>query len=156
MPADFLSRRAIDAVLIFPDDFKLKQEQDECCQSIIKHMHTHKQTCSCTHLEIANSCLLMEEFCEKESQDMVNRKQLLSPQKHEVQNHFGFGPLKTMPSGKKFILCVTDAFSKYAELVAIPNKSAATLVSALFSRWLCRHGLPLEIVSDVGKEFAMK
>ena len=39
------------------------------------------------------------------------------------------------------------------ELVAIPDKSAPTVASALFSRWLCRHGLPLEIVSDGGKEF---
>jgi hypothetical protein len=44
MPADFLSRNAIDAVGIFSDDWKLKQEQDECCQSVIKHMHIHKQT----------------------------------------------------------------------------------------------------------------
>jgi hypothetical protein len=27
------------------------------------------------------------------------------------------------------------------------------VAEALFSRWLCRHGLPLEIVSDQGKEF---
>ena len=27
-----------------------------------------------------------------------------------------FRPLKTMPSGKIFIMCVTDAFSKYVEL----------------------------------------
>jgi hypothetical protein len=45
------------------------------------------------------------------------------------------GPLKTMPSGKKFILCVTDAFSKYAEQVEIPDKRAATVAFALFSRW---------------------
>ena len=37
--------------------------------------------------------------------------------------------------------------------MAIPDKSAPTVASALFSRWLCRHGLPLEIVSDGGKEF---
>jgi hypothetical protein len=48
---------------------------------------------------------------------------------------------------------VTDTFSKYGELDAIPDKSASTMGSALFSRWLCRHGLPLEIVSDNGKEF---
>jgi hypothetical protein len=65
-----------------------------------------------------------------------------------------FGPLKTMPLGKKFILCVTDAFSKYAELVAIPDKSAATIASALFSRWLCRHCLPLKIVSNNSKELS--
>jgi hypothetical protein len=74
--------------------------------------------------------------------------------KGESENPNGlFGPLKTMPSGKKFILCITDAFLKYAELVAIPDKSASTVASALFSRWLCRHGLPLEIISDNGKEF---
>ncbi len=33
-----------------------------------------------------------------------------------------FGPLKTSDKGKKFILCVTDAFTKYLELVALPNK----------------------------------
>jgi hypothetical protein len=30
-----------------------------------------------------------------------------------------FGPLKFSGSGKKHILCITDAFSKYVELVAI-------------------------------------
>jgi hypothetical protein len=35
-----------------------------------------------------------------------------------------FGPLKTMPFGKKFIICMTVAFSKYVELVAILDKSA--------------------------------
>jgi hypothetical protein len=67
-----------------------------------------------------------------------------------------FGPLKTMPSGKNLILCLTDAFSKYVELVAILHKSVPMVALALFSRWLCRHGLPLKIVSDNGKEFCNK
>ncbi len=62
-----------------------------------------------------------------------------------------FGPLKTSESGKKYIMCITDAFSKFAELIALPDKQAPTVAEALFSRWLCRHGLPLEIVSDQGK-----
>jgi hypothetical protein len=44
-----------------------------------------------------------------------------------------FGPLKTMPTGKKFMMCMTDAFSKYVELVAIPDKSVPTVGSAFFS-----------------------
>jgi len=36
-----------------------------------------------------------------------------------------FGPLKTSATGKKFLLVMTDAFTKYVELVAIPNKEAA-------------------------------
>ena len=39
------------------------------------------------------------------------------------------------------------------ELIAIPDKQADTVATALFTRWLCRHGLPEEIVSDGGKEF---
>jgi hypothetical protein len=51
---------------------------------------------------------------------------------------------------------ITNAFSKYIELVAIPDKSALTVASALFSRWLCRLGLPLEIVFDNCKELCNK
>ena len=64
-----------------------------------------------------------------------------------------FGPLKTSDSGKKYVLCMTDAFSKYAEMVAVPNKEAGTVSSAIFNRWICRYGTPLEIVTDGGKEF---
>jgi hypothetical protein len=58
-----------------------------------------------------------------------------------------------MLSGKKFILGVTDEFSIFAELVTKPDKKATKLGSALFSRWLCRKGLPIEIetVSNNGK-----
>ena len=65
-----------------------------------------------------------------------------------------FGPLKTSQSGKKYIIVVTDAFTKYMELIAIPDKQAETVATALFTRWLCRHGLPAEIMSDGGKEFS--
>ena len=67
-----------------------------------------------------------------------------------------FGPLKTSGSGKKYIFCMTDAFNKYVELVALCDKEAQTVSTALFEKWICRHGLPLEIVSDGGKEFCYK
>ena len=67
-----------------------------------------------------------------------------------------FGPLKTSDKGKKMILCMTDAFTKYVELVALDNKEAETTGAAIFSRWICRFGTPLEIVSDNGKEFCNK
>ncbi len=64
-----------------------------------------------------------------------------------------FGPLKTMSRDKKFILCLTVTFTKYVELVTIPNKEAFTVAMAILNRWICRFGLPLEIVTDQGKEF---
>ena len=33
-----------------------------------------------------------------------------------------FGPLRTSQSGQKYIMVVTDAFTKYVELIAIPDK----------------------------------
>jgi hypothetical protein len=62
-----------------------------------------------------------------------------------------FGTLKTTETVKKYIMCVNDAFSKFPELIAIPDKHTETVAEALYSRWLCRHGLFLEIVSDQGK-----
>jgi len=63
------------------------------------------------------------------------------------------GPLRTSSSGKKFVLCITDAFTKYAEMVAVDNKEAPTVARAIFERWICRFGTPLEFYSDNGREF---
>ena len=49
-----------------------------------------------------------------------------------------FGPLKTFQSGKQYIMVVTDAFTKYLELIAIPDKQGETVATALFTKWLCR------------------
>jgi len=59
----------------------------------------------------------------------------------------------TSNKGKKFVLCITDAFTKYVELVALENKEAATVAEAIFNRWVCRYGVPLDIVTDQGREF---
>jgi hypothetical protein len=56
IPANFLSRKAFDAVGSFSDNWKLEQVQDEFHQSTKKHMHTHKNNCKCKLLEIADLC----------------------------------------------------------------------------------------------------
>ena len=66
-----------------------------------------------------------------------------------------FGPLKSRSAeGNCYILVITDAFSKYAELVALPDKKAETVAKAIFERWVCRFSVPRMIVTDNGKEFA--
>ena len=64
-----------------------------------------------------------------------------------------FGPLKASEAQKKYILCITDAFTKYAEVIAIADKQAETVVSEILSNWICRFGVPVQIHSDGGKEF---
>jgi len=58
-----------------------------------------------------------------------------------------FGPLKTSPHGKKFILVMTDAFTSYVELVAIDNKETETVANAIFVFWICRYGVLLDLSS---------
>ncbi len=67
-----------------------------------------------------------------------------------------FGPLKMTDSGKKFILCMADALTKYVELVPLPNKEANTITNAIFDKWYCCFGVPLDIVTDQGKEFCAR
>jgi hypothetical protein len=43
-----------------------------------------------------------------------------------------YGPLKTLCNGKKFILPMTDAHTKYVELVALPTKEASVVTDVIF------------------------
>jgi len=63
-----------------------------------------------------------------------------------------FGPLKTI-SSKAHVLCITDAHSKFVELAVVPNKEARTVAAAIFRQWICRFGIPDQILTDGGKEF---
>ena len=43
-----------------------------------------------------------------------------------------FGPLKTSEHCNKFILCITDAFTKYDEVIPILDKQAVTVANEIF------------------------
>ena len=42
-----------------------------------------------------------------------------------------FGPLKVTEGGKKYVCVITDAFTKYVELTAIPDKTAKTMARTI-------------------------
>ena len=67
-----------------------------------------------------------------------------------------FGPLATSGQGKKMICVITDAFTKYTELVAVRSKEAGEVAKAIMDTWITRYSTPKEIVTDGGKEFANK
>ena len=56
----------------------------------------------------------------------------------------------------RYILVITDAYSKYADFVPVRDKSAETVAEKFWSEWVCRHGTPILVVSDGGKEFNNK
>jgi transposase InsO family protein len=67
-----------------------------------------------------------------------------------------FGPMLTADSNKKFVLCITDAFTKYAVVTAIANKEAETVVDAIYIDWFAKFGISVQIHTDGGKDFVNK
>lgn len=56
--------------------------------------------------------------------------------------------------GNKHLLVMVDNFSRFCELVPIPNKTAETIASAFHDQIICRYSMPKEILSDNGPEFS--
>jgi hypothetical protein len=67
-----------------------------------------------------------------------------------------FGPMLTADSHKKFVLCITDAFTKYVVVTEIANKEAETVADAIFKDWFTKFGISAQIHTDRGKEFVNK
>ena len=57
----------------------------------------------------------------------------------------------TADSNKKFVLCITDAFTKYAVVTAIANKEAETVADAIYRDWFAKFGIPAQVHTDSGK-----
>jgi hypothetical protein len=63
------------------------------------------------------------------------------------------GPLPLTDSGNRYLLVAMDYFTKWPEVVALPNQEAVTVATALVENFFCRFGAPLELHSDQGRNF---
>jgi transposase InsO family protein len=61
------------------------------------------------------------------------------------------GPFRETAAGNRYVLTVTDFFSRWPILIPVPNQSASVLVDALLRHVVTMHGIPKTIVSDLGK-----
>jgi transposase InsO family protein len=59
------------------------------------------------------------------------------------------------PSDRRnvYILTVIDHFTKWTEMFAMKNQEAATIAKILVDQVFCRYGMPLQILTDLGKNF---
>ena len=60
------------------------------------------------------------------------------------------GPLPETKRGNKYILVLTDLFTKWVEAIPLKETSAETLAGVLYNEFICRFGLPKYIHSDQG------
>ena len=60
------------------------------------------------------------------------------------------GSLPLTPRGNRYVLVVTDYFTKWTESYAIPDQSAETVAEMLVSEFICRFSVPRQLHSDQG------
>lgn len=56
-------------------------------------------------------------------------------------------------SSFKYVLVMVDAYSKYLQLVPLPDKKMSTVSEAIYNHWISLFSVPKLMVSDMGKEF---
>jgi hypothetical protein len=66
------------------------------------------------------------------------------------------GAFPTTAASNKYVLVVTDCFTKFMEAYAMPNMEAATVAVVLVREYFTRYGVPLELHSDQGTNFESK
>ncbi|GFY07584.1 retrovirus-related Pol polyprotein from transposon 412 [Trichonephila clavipes] len=57
------------------------------------------------------------------------------------------------PERYKFILVITDHFTKWCELIPLRKASAQTIANAFFNNYITRYGAPISLISDNGPQF---
>ncbi len=63
------------------------------------------------------------------------------------------GPLPLTQQGNRYMLVLTDHFSKYVEVLAVPDQTAETCASRILNEFIARWGCPLSILSDQGRNY---
>ncbi len=104
--------------------------------------------------DINEYCLLCES-CQRHAKPVPSLKAPLHPIQKPRRSHIAID-ITEMPvstSGHRYILTVTDLFTKYIELFPLRNQTAHTICQTLFDQYIPSHGLPISIHSDKGANF---
>jgi len=63
------------------------------------------------------------------------------------------GPLPLTISGNKYLLIMVDYFTKWVEAFPLKNIRARTVAETFLNQIVSRHGVPLEVHTDQGRNF---
>ena len=96
--------------------------------------------------------------------DLCVARKTTGKQKHAPMKEFLIGSpmervttdimsLERSASGQKYVLVVTDSFTKWTEAYAMRNMEARTVARILVTEWICRYGAPSIIHSDQGRQY---
>ena len=63
------------------------------------------------------------------------------------------GPFPRTPRSNRYILVVSDHFTKWVEVFAIPDYEASTCANVIMNEVIARYGCPLELLTDQGRNY---
>ena len=63
------------------------------------------------------------------------------------------GPVIESYHGNKYLLVITDRFTKYTKVFPMPNQESRTIAEILVTQWLEPEGEPEELHTDQGTPF---
>ena len=63
------------------------------------------------------------------------------------------GPLTKTRHGNRYVLVISDYFTRWTEAFAMQNIEAVTVADVLVNEFICRYGIPRQIHSDQGRQF---
>ena len=58
--------------------------------------------------------------------------------------------------GNRYILLLTEHFSKYVEIIPVPDMTAAVCAERILNEYIARWGCPFSIHSDQGRTYESK
>ena len=66
------------------------------------------------------------------------------------------GPLPETTDGHRYLLCITNRYSKMVRTIPLKNITAATVAEAFCEHWVFHYGPPAQLLSDNGGKFTAK
>ena len=66
------------------------------------------------------------------------------------------GPFPKSDQGNKYVLIISDYFTRWTEAYPIPNQEAVTIAETLVMEYICRYGVPQYLHTDQGRNFESK
>ncbi|GFW40876.1 retrovirus-related Pol polyprotein from transposon 412 [Trichonephila clavipes] len=101
--------------------------------------------------EYVSTCDRCQKFNYKNALPAGRLMPIVSKYPNEIVTLDLVGPYPaSRPERYKFILVITDHFTKWCELIPLRKASAQTIANAFFNNYIARYGAPISLISDNG------
>ncbi|KAK8951092.1 hypothetical protein KSP39_PZI003623 [Platanthera zijinensis] len=106
--------------------------------------------------EFARKCRKCQEFAPLQLLPAQRLRTITAPWPFAIWGLDLVGPFPQASGQRRFLLVMVDYFSKWLEVKALAKVTSQVVKSFVWGEIICRHGLPLAIVTDNGPQFASR